>query len=42
MQDAVECWLESGRVCSNVKCSLSLRVMFFVVLDNLENYKLHL
>ena len=40
MQDAVGCWPESGRVYSNVKCSLSLCVMVFVVLDNLENYKL--
>lgn len=42
MQDAVECWPEGGRVCRNVKCSLSLCVMFFVMLDDLENYKVHL
>lgn len=42
MQDAVESWPERGRVCSNVKSSLSLCVMLFVVLDNLKNYKLHL
>lgn len=40
--NAVESWPKRGRVCSNVKFSLSLCVMLFVVLDNLKNYRLSL